>query len=396
MSVESRLRQASSELEAVATQTAIPELANAAKSRPLTGVLVGAAVVAVIAFPLLFLDLRAPSGFVTPEEPLAVSTTAETTIAESLPRISSPRLMTGPIRIVDPSEARQQVLDGLEFDLDSFGAEYRLVPIDDPESLLPWFMPVVWDQPGQWNWTVVGQVAGFEMPVVVARNENATVVCAGLESGVMSCVGEGFQALSNEEFSPAVWFVPERTAVVTFAEHDNTGWQIPSGGAVAFPRSHPSSVATLTAHDLQGTTIGQVEFDQLVELNELFDQLPQPPTVDLMRVLLERQLPTIVDTDIIESHPAAGVILGISETFTVRFTHVDASESFAILVSDGVRGVAIWSEDPAALVQAFEDDPVAEDHGDFQTADTGNRLIVTRGVSIQEIVERWNASMDAE
>jgi hypothetical protein len=303
--------------------------------------------------------------------------------------------MTGPIGVIDPLAAHNEVLEGLEFDLDPFGTEYRLVPIDDPEHLRSWFMPVVWNDPGLWNWTVVGQVEGFDMPVVVATNENETVVCAGLESGLMSCVGEGFQALSTEEFSPAVWFVPEGTAIVAFVEHDNTGWQIPSGGAVAFPRSHLSGVATLTAHDLQGRVIGQAEFEQLVEADEPFDPLPQPPTVDLMRVLLERQVPTITATSIIESHPSAGAILGISETLTVRFAHADDSESFAILVSDGVRGVAIWADELATLGLAFTDDPLAEDHGDFQAADSGNRLIVARGVTIPEVVERWNAAVDA-
>ncbi|MGQ0847845.1 MAG: hypothetical protein ACT4OP_01755 [Actinomycetota bacterium] len=211
----------------------------------------------------------------------------------------------------------------------------------------------------------------------------------------MSCVGEGFQALSDQEFSPAVWLVREGTAVVAFAEHDNAAWQVPSGGAVAFPRSQLSSGATLTAYDLQGETVGQIEFDQLVEANQRFDQLPQPPTVDLMRVLLEREVPTIVDTDIIESAPAAEAILGVSDTYTVRFTHVDGSVSFAIIVSDGVRGVAIWTTDDSTLKLAFGDDPVAEDQGDFQTADSGNRLVVSRGVTMQEIVERWNAALDA-
>ncbi len=394
MSVESRLRAASSELEAAVSQRAVPEFSDSSKSRALAGLVVGVVAVAALVLPFLFLDVRAPIGSPAEDSP-RFTPAGETTTAEGLLlRRSSPAPMTGPIEVIDPTEARERVIDGLELDPGPFGSEYPLIPVSDPEALRSWFMPVVPDHPSQWNWRVVGQVAGFDMPVVVAANEIETVVCAGLQSGVMSCVGEGFQALSTEEFSPAVWLVPERTAVVAFAEHDNSGWQVPSGGAVAFPRSHLSSSATLTAHDLQGRTIGQVEFGQLVEANEQFDQLPQPPTVDLVRVLLERQLPTIWDTDIIESHPAAEAILGISTTLTVRFTHVDASESFAILVSDGVRGVAIWSQDPAALGQAFADDPVAQDHGNFQTADSGERLIVTRGVTVQEIVERWNSALN--
>jgi hypothetical protein len=161
------------------------------------------------------------------------------------------------------------------------------------------------------------------------------------------------------------------------------------------PRSHLSGRATLTAYDLQGLVIGQAEFDQLVGEDEQINELPQPPTVDLMRVLLERQVSTITASGIIESPPAAGAILGISETLTVRFIHADGSESFAILANDGVRGVAIWSEDLATLEQPFADDPIAEDHGDFQAADNDNRLIVAQGVSIQQVVERWNAALDA-
>ena len=57
MSVQSRLRQASSELEVVAAQTAIPELSQRTKSRPLPGLLICVAFVAAVAFPLLFSDL---------------------------------------------------------------------------------------------------------------------------------------------------------------------------------------------------------------------------------------------------------------------------------------------------------------------------------------------------
>jgi uncharacterized protein YkwD len=83
MSVDSRLRQASAELEAVAAQTAIPELSRRPKSHPLTAVLVGAAVVAAIAFPLLFSELRASDG-VAPAEPGGVSPTAESEMADAI------------------------------------------------------------------------------------------------------------------------------------------------------------------------------------------------------------------------------------------------------------------------------------------------------------------------
>jgi len=84
MSVDSRLRQASSELDAVVTQTAIPELSTGTKSRPLGRLLVVAAVVAAIAFPLLFVDVQAPSGVLTLERPFAMSATAETKTAEAI------------------------------------------------------------------------------------------------------------------------------------------------------------------------------------------------------------------------------------------------------------------------------------------------------------------------
>jgi hypothetical protein len=62
MSVESRLREASSELEVVAAQTAIPELSQRTKLRPLTGLLICVAFVAAVAFPLLFSERRDSSG----------------------------------------------------------------------------------------------------------------------------------------------------------------------------------------------------------------------------------------------------------------------------------------------------------------------------------------------
>ena len=73
MSVESRLRQATSELEAAMSQTAIPQLSNGSKARALTAVVVGAAAVVVIALPFLFLDPRAPTGVATPQDALAAA-----------------------------------------------------------------------------------------------------------------------------------------------------------------------------------------------------------------------------------------------------------------------------------------------------------------------------------
>ncbi|HKY46519.1 MAG TPA: hypothetical protein VJQ79_00930 [Acidimicrobiia bacterium] len=296
---------------------------------------------------------------------------------------------------MDPREHQERVLAGLAFDVSSLGPEYELVGVDDPEALRSWFMPVVWSGSDEWVWTVVGQVAGFEMPVVVGKTDNEAVVCAGHDSGVMSCVGEGFRAVSDGEYSPAVWLVPELTEVVGFSEHDNTGWQIPSGGAVAFPRFHRSSSATLTAFNRDGGVVGQVEFGQVVEVNELFDQLPQPPTVDLVRALLERGVPSVSNAHIIDTSSSGEALLGIAQGLIVGFTHVDGSESYAIIVSDGIRGVAFWSVQRAALNSELAENIVAEDRNGYQSAEDGSRLIVLRGLSIQDVVDRWNASLDA-
>ncbi len=79
MSVESRLREATSELEGSAAQTTIPQLSTR-KSRSLPRVLVGAAGVAGIVFLLSLVDLRPPTGFVPSEEPLAASSTIGTAV----------------------------------------------------------------------------------------------------------------------------------------------------------------------------------------------------------------------------------------------------------------------------------------------------------------------------
>jgi len=94
MSVESRLRQASSELEVVAARTAIPELSQRTKSRPLTELLICVAFVAALAFPLLFSDLRDSSsvGQCLPNAPCpfapmgtgAVSSTIESNTADAI------------------------------------------------------------------------------------------------------------------------------------------------------------------------------------------------------------------------------------------------------------------------------------------------------------------------
>jgi hypothetical protein len=298
--------------------------------------------------------------------------------------------MTGPIEVIDPSLARPDSLAGLAFDPDSLGQEYRLDAVDDPDFVRSWFQPIVWSDQDEWEWTIVGQVAGFQMPVVVAKSNADTVVCAGRESEPMSCAGEGFLALADGEYSPAVWFVPESTAVVGFAEHDNSAWQIPSGGAVAFPRFHLTGTATLTAYDPDGLTIAQVVFDHIVEANSSVDMLPQPPMVDLMRVLLDRGVPAIADTNIVDHNAPVQAILGVANSLQVELTHVDRSTSYAMIVGDGVRGVAVWSQDSATLALPLQGDLNPEDHGEYQTVDMGDRLIVSRAVAIEDIVEIWN------
>jgi hypothetical protein len=299
--------------------------------------------------------------------------------------------MTGPIEVIDPSLARSDSLAGLVFDPDSLGQEYRLDAVDDPDFVRSWFQPIVWSDQDEWEWTIVGQVAGFQMPVVVAKSDADIVVCAGRESEpLMSCAGEGFLALADGDYSPAVWLVPEATAVVGFTEHDNSAWQIPSGGAVAIPRFHLDSTATLTAYDLEGQVIARVVFDRLVETNSNFDMFPQPPTVDLMRVLLDKGVPAIAGTDVIDHNSPAQAILGVADSLQVEFTHVDRSTSYAMIVGDGVRGVAVWSQNSAELTLPLEGDLTSEDQGEYKTFDMGNRLIVSRGVAIENIVDLWN------
>jgi hypothetical protein len=299
--------------------------------------------------------------------------------------------MTGPIEVIDPSLARPDSLAGLAFDPDSLGQEYRLDAVDDPDFVRSWFQPIVWSDQDEWEWTIVGQVAGFQMPVVVAKSDADIVVCAGRESEpLMSCAGEGFLALADGDYSPAVWLVPEATAVVGFTEHDNSAWQIPSGGAVAIPRFHLDSTATLTAYDLEGQVIARVVFDRLVETNSNFDMFPQPPTVDLMRVLLDKGVPAIAGTDVIDHNSPAQAILGVADSLQVEFTHVDRSTSYAMIVGDGVRGVAVWSQNSAELTLPLEGDLTSEDQGEYKTFDMGNRLIVSRGVAIENIVDLWN------
>jgi uncharacterized protein YkwD len=91
MSLDSRLREASSELEAVTADTAIPVLSQRTKSRPLTGLLICVAVVTAVAFPLLFSDSN-DTGQCRPNEPCAfepmapgaVSPTPESETADAI------------------------------------------------------------------------------------------------------------------------------------------------------------------------------------------------------------------------------------------------------------------------------------------------------------------------
>ena len=388
MSVESRLREATAELDAALSRVAVPAINESSRSRSLVAAVAAPAVLILIAVSVLLLidapDEVAPSqGFST------VTTSAPGPTAEG---ITSPREMTGPIEVIDPSVARPDSLAALGFEPDSLGQEYRLAPIDDPETVRTWLQPIVWSN-REWEWTIVGQVAGFEMPVVVAKSGSEAVVCAGREPGPLSCFAEGFQVLADGEYSPAVWFAPASTAVVGFAEHDNTAWQIPSGRAVAFPRSHLTGTATLTAYDREGLAVASIVFDHIVEPNTNVDMLPQPPMVDLMRVLLERGVPTIADTRVVDHNASIGAILGVADALEVEFRHLDGSDSYAMITGDGVRGVAIWSADPVQLHLPLEGDLVGEDQGDYVTVDLGDRLIVARDVPVEQIVEIWNSAV---
>ncbi|MEX2624093.1 MAG: hypothetical protein WD651_10230 [Acidimicrobiia bacterium] len=391
MSVESRLREASSELDAVLSRVPVPPLAESPRtSGPLVASVVApAAVILLVVSLLLWID--EPSNVATTVGTTTVTTEAVTTAPRtSASGTTSPREMTGTIEVIDPSLARPDLLAGLAFDPDSLGQEYRLDAVDDPDSVRSWFQPIVWSDEDDWEWTIVGQVAGFQMPVVVAKSKADTVVCAGRESEPLSCAGEGFLALAGGENSPAVWFVPASTAVVGFAEHDNFAWQIPSRGAVAFPRFHLTGTATLTAYDRDGQVIARVAFDRLEETNSSFDMLPQPPMVDLMRALLDRGVPAIANTNVIDHNAPVQAILGVADSLQVEFTHVDRSTSYAMIVGDGVRGVAIWSQNSAQLTLPLEDALTSEDQGEYQTVDMGDRLIVSRGVAIENIVDLWN------
>jgi hypothetical protein len=331
------------------------------------------------------------------EVPLVRTTTVTTRAATSAPATSakgttSPRQMTGLLDVIDPSLTHPDLLAALAFDADSLGQEYRLAAVEDSESVRAWFHPIVWND-RDWEWTIVGQVAGFEMPVVVATSGADAVVCAGRESQPLSCFAAGFQVLSDGEHSPAVWLAPDSTAVVGFAEHDNSAWQIPSGGAVAFPRFHLTGTATLTAYDQDGLAVASIVFDHIVETNSNVDMLPQPPMVDLMRALLERGVPTIADTRVVDLNAPIEAILGVADALEVAFRHVDGSDSYAMITGDGVRGVAIWSEDPAQLNRPLEGVPSVEDHDEYVIVDLGDLIIVARGVPLEQIVEVWNSAV---
>jgi len=387
MSVETRLHEATSELDAALSRVVIPPMTELPRSRSL------AAAIAVPVALILAVSVLVLIGAPANEVPLGGTTTV-TTSGTSAEGTTSPRQMTGPIDVIDPSLTHPDLLAALAFDPDSLGQEYQLAAVEDSESVRAWFQPIVWND-RDWEWTVVGQVAGFEMPVVVARSGADAVVCAGRESQQLSCFAEGFQVLSDGEHSPAVWFAPESTAVVGFAEHDNSAWQIPSGGAVAFPRFHLTGTATLTAYDLAGVAIASIVFDHIVETNSNVDMLPQPPMVDLMRVLLDRGVPAIADTRIVDNNAPLDAILGVADALEVEFSHVDGSNSYAMITGDGVRGVAIWSDDPAQLNLPLEGVPSVEDHGEYVMVDLGDWIIVARGVPLEQIVEIWNAEVAA-
>jgi hypothetical protein len=392
MSVESRLREATSELDATLSRVPVPPIGELPRSRSLVAA-VAVPVALILSAVALLVLIDAPANEVQSGETTTVTTRgASSAPATSAEGTTSPRQMTGPIDVIDPSLTHPDLLAALDFEPDSLGQEYRIAPIDDPESVRTWFQPIVWND-RDWEWTIVGQVAGFEMPVVVARSGAEVVVCAGRESQPLSCFAEGFQVLADGEYSPAVWLAPESTAVVGFAEHDNSAWQIPSGGAVAFPRFHLTGTATLTAYDRAGLAVASIVFDHIVETNSSVDMLPQPPMVDLMRVLLERGVPAIADTTVVDRNAPTYAILGVAVALEVEFRHVDGSDSYAMITGDGVRGVAIWSEDPAQLNLPLEGVPSVENHDEYVMVDLGGLIIVTRGVPLEQIVEIWNSKV---
>jgi hypothetical protein len=168
---------------------------------------------------------------------------------------------------------------------------------------------------------------------------------------------------------------------------------IPIDGVVAFPWYFTDSAAHLTAFDTAGEIIGNQVFDPLT--GPMTSVFPGPADVDLIRALADQGLAVVAvgqDATGTPITPSDGASTPYGDLHSVLLTSNDGRTVPAVIVGQGDIGFAVvWLGAGSPTTIPIPDDPMLGE----ETIVDDDKIIVTRGVAITDVVEWWNTYVDA-
>jgi hypothetical protein len=404
--IDEQLREAARQLETATQRISIPAPRHHRAAGPLKAVT--AATVIVVAIGAAWVisagsTAEQPVGSVavsSPDEP--TETTATTT---SAPRTTDERhLLHLPLSdaswtVADPGVLHETGVASLYFDpLESGGEFVILSPVDAPTDelqRLSALLPMV-DEP-----TSAVAIGSYQDLWLVYRAERNGLVtaCARVSPESNPCFlrldgGATWTTGAPTSPEPTLWIAPEGTAVVRFEDHHSTLWMIPIDDVVAFPWYFTDSAAHLTAFDAAGDIIGSHVFDPLT--GPLTSPYPGPAAVELMRALAQQGLAVIAFGQEVEAGTqetsSDTVSTPYGELRSVLLTLNDGRTVPAVIVGQGDIGFAVvWLGAGPLSPVSIPADPVSDE----STHVDDNMIIVTRGVAMSEVIERWNTYVEA-
>jgi hypothetical protein len=403
--IEERLHDAVRELDTATQRIAIPVPRQRRAAGPLKAVAAAIMVVVAIGAAWVISDgstAEQPVGssaVSSPDEPTETPASTTTTERRGGDRYWNAPLSNATWSVADPESVHEAGLASLEFDpLEAGGEFFVLSQVDTPMSELHQLSALLpqADEP-----TSAVAVGAFQDLWTVYRAErgDGVTACARIAPGSNPCfllrdIGAAWTTGDRTPPEPALWIAPAGTAVVRFEDHGSTLWMIPIDDVVAFPWYFTDSAAHLTAFDAAGEVIGSHVFDPLT--GPMTPVFPGPADVDLIRALADRGLAVIaVGQDVEGGTPITPSDAGSTpygELRSVLLALNDGRTVPAVIVGQCDIGFAVvWlGEGPPTRIAI----PDAL-HPDDSIIVDDDKIIVTRGVAITDVIEWWNTHVDA-
>ena len=406
--IDERLHDAVRELDTATRHMTIPAPRLRRAAGPLQAV--AAAVMVVVAIGAVWAIADGPpaeqpvgtSAVSSPDGPSAIPAATTTTRRPGAgERYSHVPLSNAAWSVADPRSVHEAGLASLEFDpLESGGEFLVLSQVDTPTSKLQELAALLPEIDAPTSAAAIG-VLQDGWTVYRAERGDSVTACArvGPESNpcfLLRDIGAAWTTGDRITPEPAVWIAPEGTAVVRFEDHGSTLWMIPIDDVVAFPWYFTDSAAHLTAFDHAGEVVGSHVFDPLT--GPLTSVFPGPADVDLIRALADQGLAVIAigqntEPGILEA-PISPVEVDSSpygEPYSVLLSLNDGRTVPAVIVGQGDIGFAIvWlGSGPLATIST----PAALE-SDATTIADDEKLIVTRGIAMSEVIDWWNGYVD--